>query len=100
MSTGFYMRMKGSCAERVFDPLNAAHPLLEITCMACNSQFEEGDRTSLVPLGPGGDFDAQTKALAGAYYNAVCIPVHAGCAGLREEMPPPVPDITDPERSL
>jgi hypothetical protein len=71
---------------RVFEPLKPDHPLViegvDGGCPACQMMFLAGDRTVLVPLGPGDDKEAQEKAKAGRFYNAVAVAVHAACAGI------------------
>ncbi len=71
---------------RVFEPLPADHPLVTdpMLCLGCNQYFRAGDRTVLVPLGPGDDPVAREKALAGNYFNAIALPLHAACAGIPE----------------
>lgn len=92
----FYVRtsMTEKFQPRVFDPLDSGHPLIagHIICMACGLPFEVGDRTTLVPLGPGDDTEAQSRAMHGNAFNAVALPVHAACGGLQEDQPMPEPD--------
>lgn len=67
---------------RKFNPLKADHPLIQdnIICQACSKPFKEGESTTLVPLGPGADLEAQEQARKGRAYNAVALPVHWACA--------------------
>lgn len=55
-------------------------------CLACGKEFEEGDFTTLIPLGPGDDPEDQEKAQAGRWYNAVCVEIHWACAGGRPDV--------------
>lgn len=70
--------------SRVFEPLSPSHPLVRDSheCPGCERPFQVGDRTVLVTIGPGDDPEARQRAHEGRPYNAVAIPVHAGCAGL------------------
>jgi hypothetical protein len=65
---------------RKFNPLTADHPLVGDICPACGKAFEEGDATTLIPLGPGDDAEAQARCRAGRAYNAVAAPIHWACA--------------------
>ena len=67
---------------RAFDPLKPDHHLVGQVCQACGFTFEVGQRTALIPLGPGFDEEARMKAKDGRYYNAIALPVHAACAGV------------------
>lgn len=51
-----------------------------LPCMACRLPFKPGDWTTLVALGPGDDDEAQEKARAGRWFNAVALEVHLACA--------------------
>jgi hypothetical protein len=66
--------------ERRFGPKSADHPSIGIRCPACRIPFADGDYTTLVALGPGGDTDARDCAARGLAYNAVAIEVHFACA--------------------
>ncbi len=66
----------------IFGPLKADSPLLKIVCPGCDLIFVEGERVTLVPIGPGDDTDEQEKAFKGRPYNAVAIPLHLPCAGI------------------
>lgn len=86
----------GPCGTQIFDPLPESHPYVgTVECPACNNAFEAGDRTTVVPIGPGLDGQQVIKALAGVQYMAVCIAVHAACAGMPEEehLPNPIDSI-------
>lgn len=90
--TGLYLRFQGTTyASRVYGPKLAESPTLNHPCVACGAGIVAGDLTVLVPLGPGDDEEAQQKARGGRYYNAVCVEVHAACAGVsdadREKLP-------------
>lgn len=62
-----------------FQPLSADHPLLKQKCPGCNEQFKEGDITTLVPIGPGGDEEARKKAQRQKPYTGVSLPIHWTC---------------------
>lgn len=49
------------------------------TCPACHKPFAEGDRTTLVALGPGDSEEAREACREGRAYNAVAIEVHWAC---------------------
>lgn len=66
---------------RKFGPKTADHPSIGEKCPACQVPFVEGDYTTLVALGPGGDEEEQGKAKAGRAYNAVAVEVHWNCSG-------------------
>jgi hypothetical protein len=65
---------------RRFGPKAADHPSVGERCPACRIEFEAGDYTTLVTLGPGDDPESQRRALAGRAYNAVAVEVHWSCA--------------------
>lgn len=52
-----------------------------LPCAACGNRFVPGEITTLMPLGPGNDPEAQTLAQAGRPYNAVAVLLHWTCAG-------------------
>ena len=53
----------------------------EYQCAACHQRFELGEAHTLVPLGPGNNPEARTKARAGARYESyAAVPVHWACA--------------------
>lgn len=64
---------KGPFTEEVAEGLGV--------CVACRSYFEEGEYSVLIPLGPGDDTEAQEKAKAGQWYNAVAVAIHDTCSG-------------------
>lgn len=89
MSTGFYTRTDTNAESRElrkFPPLPEGHPLLngEMFCLPCGQDFEPGDVTTLIPLGPGPDVPTRASAILGVPYNAVAVPVHWSCAGGKE----------------
>lgn len=49
-------------------------------CVACQVPFKVGDYSTLIPLGPGDDPEAQARCVAGRPYNAVAVEVHWTCA--------------------
>lgn len=66
---------------RQFGPINSG---FGERCKACGESFKEGDYTTIVPLGPGDDPEAQEKAREGRPYNAVAIQIHWKCATGKE----------------
>jgi hypothetical protein len=66
---------------RKFGPKSDGHPSIGTKCPACQQEFEAGDYTTLVALGPGDDPEEQAKAKALRPYNAVAVEVHWKCAG-------------------
>ena len=66
--------------SRKFNPLPKNHPLIGDICPACQQAFKEGDETTLIPLGPGDNPEAQQACKEGRGYNAVAISVHWACA--------------------
>jgi hypothetical protein len=73
--------------ERCFGPKAADHPSVGKECHACHSTFAEGDLTTLVMLGPGGDEEARREAAAGHAYTGVAIEIHWACATGRTDAP-------------
>lgn len=65
---------------RPYGPKKADHPSIGEPCAACRAPFAEGEMTTLVPLGPGGDPESQRRAREGRAYSAVAVEVHAACA--------------------
>lgn len=70
---------------RKFGPKKKDHPSIGRSCPACEEEFEAGDYTTLIALGPGDDPDARKKAREGRPYNAVAKGVHWACATGEEE---------------
>lgn len=66
---------------RRFGPKTEDHPSVGNECPACHNPFAAGDYTTLIPLGPGDDPEAQERAREGRAYNAVAVEVHFACAG-------------------
>lgn len=64
---------------RKFGPKTAEHPSIGRECPACHVEFAVGDYTTLIPLGPGGDEEAQQRAREGRPYNAVALELHWTC---------------------
>ena len=54
-------------------------------CAACQESFAEGDFTSLIALGPGGDLEARKARDEGRTYNAMAIGLHYECADREPE---------------
>lgn len=75
-----YVRFQGPAGTRAFGPRPADADDTAL-CWACGEGFKAGDYTTLVPLGPGADEEAQGKAREGRWYNAVALEVHWACAG-------------------
>jgi hypothetical protein len=65
---------------RKFGPKTGGHPSVNKPCPACGVTFQVGDYTTIVPLGPGNDPEAQERARTGRPYNAVALEVHWACA--------------------
>jgi hypothetical protein len=55
-------------------------------CQCCEERFKEGDYTTLVPLGPGPDKEAQKLSRQGRPFNALCIEIHYQCATGRDPL--------------
>jgi len=51
-----------------------------VKCIACWKELKEGDRVSLVRLGPGDNSQQRAKALAGEDYNCIVQKIHYDCA--------------------
>ena len=66
-------------------PKPADHPSIGMPCPACLETFREGDYTTLVPLGPGGDVETQETAYSGRWFNAVALECHYRCVVGRAE---------------
>ena len=65
---------------RAFGPKKTNDYSVGKPCPACCLPFKVGDYTVLIPLGPGGDPEAQKLAREGRSYNAVSVEVHYKCA--------------------
>lgn len=65
---------------RKFGPKQADHPGIGKECPACHVPFVVGDWTTIIPLGPGNDPEAQQRVREGRAYNAVAVEVHWACA--------------------
>lgn len=72
--------LEDSHAPRRFGP-RPENSDCSVPCPACGEPFVTGDYTTLVPLGPGKDKEAQEKANMDRFYNAVAVEVHWTCAG-------------------
>ena len=59
-----YLRIKGTTETTLqkFGPKYSDHPSIGEECPACGQPFVAGDLTTLIPLGPGYDVEAQEKA--------------------------------------
>lgn len=64
---------------RMFGPRSANQPNTR-PCPACGNQFQAGDYTTIIPLGPGPDPEEQARAVTGRPYTAVGIEAHWVCA--------------------
>lgn len=74
---------------RRFGPKDERHPSIGDPCPACGIQFDAGDFTTLVPLGPGDEEEAREKARKGRWYNAIALEVHYACVtGSEDDMGP------------
>ena len=67
-------------SQRRFGPMAADHPSVGVECQACHVPFAEGDCTTLVVLGPGGDPEAQQRRDQGRAYTAVALQIHWDCS--------------------
>lgn len=63
-----------------FGPKSNDHPSVGEPCQACHAEFEPGDWTTLIALGPGDDEESRELARAGRAHNAVAVEVHWACA--------------------
>ena len=65
---------------RRFGPKPADHPTTGQPCKICNKPMEEGEYTTLLPIGPAeDDEEAQERAAAGLPHNSLAIEVHYDC---------------------
>ena len=64
---------------RPFGPKPADHPSCGEMCVGCRMPMSEGSYTTLIPVGPGGDHEAQVKARNGRTFNAVALELHWTC---------------------
>lgn len=67
-------------APAKYGPKKATHPSHGEECPACHLPFLEGDYTTLVELGPGGDAEERLKAAHDLPYNAIAVEVHYACS--------------------
>lgn len=74
------MKLESDMSRPAFGPKAADHPTVGLPCAACTGKFEVGDYTTLIPLGPGSDEEAQMRAYAGGFFNSVAVEVHWSCA--------------------
>ena len=65
---------------RKFGPKESGDRSTGRPCPACDENFEVGDFTTLIPLGPGSGREAQKRCREGRPYNAVAKEVHWACA--------------------
>ena len=66
--------------QRRFGPKTADHPSVGTECQACHEPFKEGDFTTLVVLGPGGDPEARERRDQDRPYNAIALEIHWDCS--------------------
>jgi hypothetical protein len=78
------LRRHRQCLQK-FGPKKAGHPSIGEECPACHRNFDEGDFTTLISLGPGNWMDERRKARQGRPYSAVAVLVHYACATGWEE---------------
>lgn len=79
----YYTRAQGSPhpgALNILGPKPADHPTTGQICPACGKPMAEGSYTTLVPLGPGDDPNAQRRCRMGRVYTAVAVEIHWACA--------------------
>jgi hypothetical protein len=62
-----------------FGPKEPNHPTRGGTCLLCQEPFRTGNYTTILPLGPGYDDDAQAACRAGKPYHGIGTEVHWGC---------------------
>lgn len=67
--------------NRKYGPKTIDHPSVGEECPACKVPFIAGDYTTLIPLGPGADLEAQKRAQMKRPYNAIAVEVHWDCVG-------------------
>jgi len=79
---------------RKFGPKSRDDPGIGVECPACHKSIKEGDYTTLIPIGPGGNSIARTRAREGLGYNAVAIEVHWDCTD------PKIFQVSTPERLI
>lgn len=65
--------------SRRFGPKSAEHPSVGDACPACGQPLKEGDYTTLVAVGPGGDEEERASRDEGRPYNSVAVEVHWEC---------------------
>jgi len=70
---------------RKMGPKSEGHQSIGWPCPACEENFEEGDFTTLISLGPGDDPSSRKACREGKPYNAVAKEVHWACATGEEE---------------
>lgn len=63
-----------------FGPKSADHPSIGAPCPACDEPFREGDYTTLIALGPGGNQEERARRDEGRPYNSVAVEVHWDCS--------------------
>jgi len=63
-----------------FGPKEPNHPTRGGTCLLCQERLKVGEYTTVIPLGPGNDEDAQAACRAGRPYHGIGIEAHWGCA--------------------
>lgn len=61
-------------------PKSLVHSTVGMKCPACSVEFKEGDFTTVVSFGPGGDPIERTKAREGRTYSPVGWEIHWACA--------------------
>ncbi len=78
-----------------YGPLRNGDPLIGTRCPACHVPFTAADWVAEIPVGPGGNPDAQLAARMDGRFQVVAVPVHWPChTGHRA---PPTAADTAPE---
>jgi len=71
--------MSGIPNLKKFGPKEPRHPTVGGLCLLCGETFRIADYTSILPLGPGSDEDAQELCRAGRPFHGIGMEVHWTC---------------------
>jgi hypothetical protein len=66
-----------------YGPKEPNHPTIGGTCLLCQEPFRVGSFTTILPLGPGSDADAQADCRAGRPFHGIGLEVHWSCGSGR-----------------
>ena len=72
--------MRRSQELKRLPPLPRAHWALDEKCPGCLKQFEVGDTTTMILIGPGDDPEKRKRAREGQAYQGVAVVAHWACA--------------------